>query len=537
MDDALNKNGALDADVTLEYLLRRMRFKTDFPALSTSVARVQALSTSETENLHTMCDEILQDVALTQKLLRIVNTAHYRRAGSDQISTISRAVAIIGMAGVRNMALSLMLLDHMPDRGQAQQLKVEFLRSVMAGTLASELSQTNKEAEQAYIGALFRNLGRLLVAFYLPEDAEQIRTQAKARRTDFTLADEAAVSSDVLGMSYDDLGLQIGAKWGLPDTLLQCMAMPSDKVPTRSLAGRPERMTWLASLANDGAETILNTEPVELGTELGVLTERYARALDLTPQALQDAAGRARKRMTEMTDALNMTVPARSSAERLLDTYYVDAPNSGETGPEPEDLGLDSQNGVLSQIVPLLDEQSPADVLAAGVQDITNTLVDQFKLNDVLQMILETMLRALDCRRVIFCLKDAKAGALVGRIGMGDGADAIKAMFKVPVDRVDPAKADLFGAVCLKNLDTLIADASTASVSARLPTWFKDQVQAPTFLLLPMVVKRANQQVVLGLIYADKGRAGSLKVDERELSLLRTLRNQAIMAFKQSSGG
>ena len=51
------------------------------------------------------------------------------------------------------------------------------------------------------------------------------------------------------------------------------------------------------------------------------------------------------------------------------------------------------------------------------------------------------------------------------------------------------------------------------------------------------MVKRANQQVVLGLIYADKGRAGSLKVDERELSLLRTLRNQAIMAFKQSSGG
>jgi tRNA (cytidine(34)-2'-O)-methyltransferase len=329
------------------------------------------------------------------------------------------------------------------------------------------------------------------------------------------------------------LGLQMGAKWGLPDTLLQCMAMPSDKVPTRSLAGRPERMTWLASLANDGAETILNTEPVELGTELGVLTERYARALDLTPQALQDAAGRARKRMTEMTDALNMTVPARSSAERLLDTYYVDAPNAGETGPDPEDLGLDSQNGVLSQIVPLLDEQSPADVLAAGVQDITNTLVDQFKLNDVLQMILETMLRALDCRRVIFCLKDAKSGALVGRIGMGDGADAIKAMFKVPVDRVDPAKADLFGAVCLKNLDTLIADASTASVSARLPGWFRDQVQSPTFLLLPMVVKRANQQVVLGLIYADKARAGTLKVDERELSLLRTLRNQAIMAFKQ----
>ena len=83
-----------------------------------------------------------KDVALTQKLLRVVNTAHYRRAGTDPISTISRAVSLIGLAGVRNLALSLMLLEHMEDKVHAQQLKVEFLRTVMAGTLASELSNT-----------------------------------------------------------------------------------------------------------------------------------------------------------------------------------------------------------------------------------------------------------------------------------------------------------------------------------------------------------------------------------------------------------
>jgi len=36
------------------------------------------------------------------------------------------------------------------------------------------------------------------------------------------------------------------------------------------------------------------------------------------------------------------------------------------------------------------------------------------------------------------------------------------------------------------------------------------------------------------LIYADKIDKGGLTVDEKELALLRTLRNQAIMAFKQS---
>ena len=56
---------------------------------------------------------ILDDVALTNKLLRLVNTAHYAQAGGGSVSTISRAVSLVGFTGIRNMALSLVLLEHM----------------------------------------------------------------------------------------------------------------------------------------------------------------------------------------------------------------------------------------------------------------------------------------------------------------------------------------------------------------------------------------------------------------------------------------
>jgi hypothetical protein len=49
-------------------------------------------------------------------------------------------------------------------------------------------------------------------------------------------------------------------------------------------------------------------------------------------------------------------------------------------------------------------------------------------------------------------------------------------------------------------------------------------------LLLPLQIKGAP----FGLIYADKTKKGALELDEKELALLRTLRNQAVMAFKQS---
>jgi len=539
MADAANIQSAdtNDAELTLEYLLRRMRFKSDFPTLSASVSRVQALSDSETDSMQALSDEVLQDVALTQKLLRVVNTAHFRRAGTDPISTVSRAVALIGVGGVRNMALSLMLLDHMQDKVHAQQLKVEFLRTVMAGTLASELSHNPKEAENAYLGALFRNLGRLLVSFYLPDDAEQIRKLCEPGSQGQTGMTEAQAAQKVLGVSLHSLADKVGQMWGLPDGLLACMAPTSADIPTRSMAARPERTWWLASMANAAADSMLNAEPVALGDVLGGLNASYAKALDLSPHALQDAASRARKRLTELTHALNMSVPAQSPADRLLDHYYVDAPNAGQAdGPSALELGLSAEDGALTADMPL-PTQDTANVLTNGIQDITNTLLESFRLNDVLHMILETMLRALNCRRVIFCLRDPKSASLLGRIGIGEGVDQVKSVFKIPLTLAPGSTPDLFSVVCLKNADMLIADASAPTIVNRLPAWFRDRVQAPTFLLLPLTMKRPGQpDIVLGMIYADKGTAGSLEINERELSLLRTLRNQAVMAFKQTTG-
>lgn len=527
---------ATEADVTLAYLLRRMRSKSDFPALSASVARVQALSESETDSLQSLCDEVLKDVALTQKLLRVVNTAHYRRAGSDPISTISRAVSLIGVGGVRNLALSLMLLDHMQDQGHAHQLKQAFLHTVMAGTLASELAVNPREAEEVFVGALFRRLGWLLVAFYLPDDAEQIR-QRGGEPGLASSADSARIVQQVLGVGLEALADHVGREWGLPADLLASMRSPGEVVPTHSLAGHASRVHWLASLAQSASDAMLHTEPAQLGDTLLKLQRRYQVSLGLEGDVLQEAAGRSRQRLTDLTRALNLSVPASSPAERLLDLYYVDAPNEGQgADATPGELADEVELSALSQepVDQVMDREA---ILTHGIQDITNTLVESFKLQTVLHMVLETIWRGLGARRVVFCLRDAKTNTLVGRLGLGEGADVLKAAFQIGLNVQPGQQPDLFAAVCHRNVDTLIADASAAAVVRLLPGWFQAHVQAPTFLVLPLWMKRPNQpDVVLGMIYVDQAEAGGLVLDERTLSLLRTLRNQVIMAFKQTAG-
>ncbi|HEY1090258.1 MAG TPA: protein kinase, partial [Burkholderiaceae bacterium] len=130
---------------TLEFLLRRMRHKSDFPAMSDAISRIQRLSDSESQSLPSLSNEILKDVALTHKLLRLVNTPQYGQAGGGTVSTISRAVALIGFAGIRNLALSLVVLERMENKAHAQKLKEEFLRSLMAASLARELCKSQRD--------------------------------------------------------------------------------------------------------------------------------------------------------------------------------------------------------------------------------------------------------------------------------------------------------------------------------------------------------------------------------------------------------
>jgi hypothetical protein len=74
----------------------------------------------------------------------------------------------------------------------------------MAGSVAAELGSTTAEGEEAFIGALFQNLGRMLSQFYFPEEAASIRTLVNDPRSP---VHEDTASNRVLGMSFEALGL------------------------------------------------------------------------------------------------------------------------------------------------------------------------------------------------------------------------------------------------------------------------------------------------------------------------------------------
>ncbi len=514
---------------TLAFLLRRMKHKRDFPALGESIVRIQRIANSETESLASLSCEILKDVALTNKLLRMVNTVHFANAGAGNVSTISRAVALVGFAGIRNMALSVVLLEHMQDQAHAAQIREEFLRGLMAGTLAAELAPSPREAEEIFIGTMFQNLGRMLTQYYFPEEAQQIRQGAKGAG----MAAEDRSAAQVLGLSYQELGVGIAKVWDLPDSLRRLMVQPAGNPPGKGVDKGMERQRWIGRIANEITDTMLGDDVAGMELRIGRLAEAFAPALGLPKRAVLAAAASARERLTQLAGALGLQVSPDDPASRLM-AALQDLPADTLA---PHRLAATVHALLEDGLTIVLDDPPeavprgappPAELLAAGVQDITNSMVaDNSKLNEVLRMVLETMYRALDFRRIMFCLRDPKTETLTGRFGLGSDVDVMKGAFRVPLK--PKGAPDLFSAICTKGMDTLIADASSGAVDQRLPAWYREKVNAPTFLLLPMALKGST----FALIYADKAMAGGIVLDEKELSLLRTLRNQAVMAFRQ----
>ena len=523
------------SSAALDFMMLRMQHKPDFPTLSESVKRIVSLVDAENESIASLSNSILKDVALTQKLLRLVNSTYYRHHWGGNISTVSRAVALIGLQGIRNLVLSLVVMETLRNKEDVGHLYEELLRGLAMGTLAHELSASPAEAEEAFVSGLMQNLGRMLVQFYFPEESREIRRQMVKQFKGQTPgpADWDKVVNEVIKMSFGDLGLGVAIRWGLPDALVFSMRrypLTAEPNPPREPA---ERMRLLASAAHELVEVMQSGDEHQLSTAIDQIAQRYDKAMGLTPKQLGAAVAGSRARMQELVKALRIPVRAGSVASHWMDHASDFVPLAPESDAATQALALpDGAQDLSTHAYP--QATKPIDVLSAGISDVINSMVeDDFKLNAVIRVALETMYRAFKFERVVFCLRNPKAGKLVGKIALGTDAQYMPERFQIDLVKVLQPQADLFTAVCHKGLDTLISDANVPSLALRLPQWYCNGVNAPTFLLLPL----RHKDITIGLIYADKPEAGTITLSDREFSQLGTLRSQLVMAFRQATQG
>jgi transcriptional regulator with GAF, ATPase, and Fis domain len=221
------------------------------------------------------------------------------------------------------------------------------------------------------------------------------------------------------------------------------------------------------------------------------------------------------------------TAPATASGPAASDPPTL--PGGVERLQTAEEAAHESEpagGGATFDAPPAIDSQS---VLAAGIQDISQALVEVDSLADLLRIIIETMYRAMGFKRVLLCMRDGRTGQMSARFGFGAGADEAATYFRFTLG----GRNDIFNIILSNDKDVLISDATDPKLARFIPEWFKTRFPVQTFIVFPLRIKGSP----VAMIYADKDHAGTIVIADKELSLLRTLCNQAILAIKQSAGG
>ncbi len=262
------------------------------------------------------------------------------------------------------------------------------------------------------------------------------------------------------------------------------------------------------------------------------LAKRYEDAIDMSEQQLRktmesgmsELAARARIIGIDLAESamikrVNMWIGAKPEVpmyKKLADIDSLDGITQ---------LGIETptQNYSTGETLKI----DPETMLTEGIQEITNTLVEEHKLNDVIQMMLETMHRAMGFNRTLFFLRDIKTQQMIARFGFGQDTDAVLSKFRFSLDFAP----DVFHLAISKGADLMIEDITAENITGKIPLWYRQAVSSQSIMLLPVII---NTKPV-GMFYADMQQANSMQISPKQLSLLRTPRNQSVLAIKQKN--
>jgi HD-like signal output (HDOD) protein len=522
-----------------DQLLEKIVNDAALPALGSSVTRVVQMASSDDEAVRSLAHFVLSDVALTQKILRVSNTVSYRTTSSTPVTTISKAIFLLGFDTVKTVALAMLLVDGMSGN-RAKSVRAELAHAMCASVVGCELAKSSqfKDAEEAAIAALFKNMGRLLVASH----DHQLYTDMTALIQDGKTPMQA--SMQILGCSLETLAESVLKEWEIPESIVQALA----PLPSGVLKPAKSKQEWMQQVAafSTAAATLIpkmNQQGEDAASK--ALLTRFGGALNLD----QEKIGKLFATVAQETSALlsNANLPplsvdtidsetapqvvqkptqAASSVDSVVDSTPEDA---GQKKGLPAELLFTATDSIDTlEITARHSSGKPVnarDLLLAGVRDVTEMMSSgRCKANDLIMLVLETLYHSMGFRFATVCLKDMKTNQFRARISLGDNNAARQAGFVFSTGN----ERDLFHLAVENDADLLISNATDPKIYNLIPAWHRALLpDAKSFIVLPLIV----QKKPLGLFYADRTEFATEGVPADETALIKTLKGQVLGAL------
>ncbi len=514
---------------SVDRLLKRIKRNKDLPSLSKYIIEINRklsldpkhLSASELSNI------ILKDYAFATKLLKLVNSAYYSLF-RGKITTITRAVVLLGFEKVSMAAASLLLFEHLKNKSSVPELKEGAVMAFWSGLIAKDVAKIMGLAEgvEVFICAMLYNLGKQIALFYLPKESAEITKLVLKNGTS-----EATASKSVLGISFEELGIAVAEKWNFPDKIVGSMKRLSKK----ELQGRKyennHALQGLSNFSNELCHIYNDTEENKREASLSALLKNYKKHIPLSKKQLSGIIDASMEKVMKHADVLSINIEGSRFLSRLpvndqkqqfdqqrqsqcgdLELDTKKALSQSLTNPEASDMGLSGAKGT-----------DQVDAVISGIQDMSAAMVGKYDLHEIALIALESMYRGFGFNRVVFFLMDKSKKKLEAHSGFGKNIEDIAKRFSFEVTGIQ----SIFSIALAKQKDIIVPDTGEGHINQLIPQRFRLRFNSPSFVFLPI----AYEKTCIGAFYADREKAGP-PLPEGQYKYLDMLRNQLLLSIK-----
>ena len=192
----------------IDKLLEALQESKGVPANERSVVSVLGAldNSSGGAGKQEVVNHIIEDFALTQRVLKLANSSMYGPFGNGAAS-VSAALNVLDTEALMHLVLSTNL---------APEEEILADKNLSRTLLASELARNAlvDRAEDASIATLMFEIGRLMTGKYLVAESRQIDQLIQGGM------EPQQASSQVLGMSFQEIGVELATRWNLPNYIL-----------------------------------------------------------------------------------------------------------------------------------------------------------------------------------------------------------------------------------------------------------------------------------------------------------------------------
>lgn len=200
---------------TKEAVLQQVIETGSLPTLSTVASTLINITGKEETTTYDISKLISQDISLSTKILKVVNSSFYNFP--NEVGTIQQAVAILGTNAVRSLVLSFSFLNmERPKHGKGFNYE-RFWEESLAAAVASKLIMTkvsDQDPEEAFTVSLLQNLGKLILACAYRETYDQLLIEsAGSEKRLLELEDER------IGANHAYIGGEAAKQWNFPNSL------------------------------------------------------------------------------------------------------------------------------------------------------------------------------------------------------------------------------------------------------------------------------------------------------------------------------